>query len=168
VSCEKAHSLQIKTESLAAGDNGNRMDMKACSRCGLPQPLDSFSIRNRSRGTRQSICKSCQNEYVRRHYQAHRSAYIEKARTRNAEQSRINAEFLIEYLSSHPCVDCGESDIVVLEFDHQRDKLMAISQLSREGYSLERLKQEIAKCEVVCANCHRRRTAKQFGWYRTR
>ena len=114
------------------------------------------------------MCKRCQNEYVRAHYQTHRSKYINKARARNAEQNRVNAEYLIEYLSGHPCVDCGESDIVVLEFDHQRDKVLNVSVLSREGYSLERLKQEIAKCEVVCANCHRRRTAKQFGWYKAK
>lgn len=106
--------------------------------------------------------------YGRAHYQTYRATYIEKARIRNAEQSRVNAEFLIDYLRHHPCVDCGESDIVVLEFDHQRDKLADVSALSREGYSLDKLKQEIAKCEVVCANCHRRRTAKQFGWYRLR
>ena len=150
---------------------GERVDVetKICSKCGPPaQPIDNFAIRSRSRGTRHAMCKSCQNEYVRTHYQTYRSAYIEKARVRNAEQSRVNAEFLIDYLCHHPCVDCGESDIVVLEFDHQRDKLASISALSREGYSLARLKQEIAKCEVVCANCHRRRTAKQFGWYRLR
>ncbi len=114
------------------------------------------------------MCKACQNEYVRSHYQAYRTKYIQKARLRNAAQSKINGDFLIEYLSQHPCVDCGEDDIVVLEFDHQRDKLLNVSVLSREGYSLDKLKQEIAKCEVVCANCHRRRTAKQFGWYKLR
>ncbi len=151
-----------------AGDDGNGMDMKVCSKCRLPQPLESFPLKNRSRGTRHPICKSCQNELVRRHYQAHREAYIEKARRRNDEYTRTAADFLIDYLSSHPCVDCGEADIVVLEFDHQRDKFMAVSELVRESYSLERIKQEIAKCEVVCANCHRRRTAKQRGWYRLR
>ena len=114
------------------------------------------------------MCKTCQRKYGQAHYQAYRLAYIKKARIRNAEQSRINAEYLIEYLGQHPCVDCGENDIVVLEFDHQRDKLLAVSVLCREGYSLDKVKQEIAKCEVVCANCHRRRTAKQFGWYRLR
>jgi len=142
------------------------MDVKVCSKCGLPQPLDSFSIRNRSRGTWHPTCKSCQNEYVRRHYQTHRSAYIEKARTRNERQRRANEAFLVQYYSSHPCVDCGESDVVVLEFDHLRDKEANISALLR-GYSLEALKREIAKCDVVCANCHRRRTAQRAGWYRT-
>jgi hypothetical protein len=88
------------------------------------------------------------------------------AKHRNAQRNRANAEFLIEFLRQHPCVDCGEDDVVVLEFDHRRDKLETVSTLSREGYSLDKLKAEIAKCDVVCANCHRRRTAKQFGWYR--
>jgi len=69
---------------------------------------------------------------------------------------------------NHPCADCGESDIVVLEFDHQRDKVADVSLLARDGYSLDKIKREIDKCEVVCANCHRRRTAKQFGTYRYR
>jgi hypothetical protein len=99
------------------------METKVCTRCGPPaQPIDNFAIRNRARGTRQYICRNRQNEYVRAHYYANRAAYIEKARVRNTEQIRINGEFLIEYLRSHPCVDCGETDIIVLEFDHLRDK----------------------------------------------
>ena len=112
------------------------------------------------------MCRTCQNTYNRQHYRDNRPKYILKAKVRNAEQSRINAEYLLEYLRQHPCVDCGETDIVVLEFDHLRDKLDNISAITREGYSLRKLKEEISKCEVVCANCHRRRTAKQFGWYR--
>jgi hypothetical protein len=73
---------------------------------------------------------------------------------------------LVDSVQQHACVDCGESDIVVLEFDHLRDKVMDVSVLAREGYSLTRLKQEVAKCAGVCANCHRRRTARQFGSYR--
>jgi hypothetical protein len=111
------------------------------------------------------MCRTCHRAYTKEHYKANRSKYIEKAKLRNIEQSKVNASFLIEYLKNHPCVDCGEDDIVVLEFDHQQDKLATVSELSREGYSLAKLRAEINKCEVVCANCHRRRTAKQFGWY---
>lgn len=145
------------------------MDLKVCTKCGPPaQPRENFPLRNSARGTYHAICKNCQNTYVRAHYQTYRAAYIEKARVRNAEQTRINAKFMIEYLSSHPCVDCGESDIVVLEFDHLRDKVADVSVLARGGYSLEAIQKEIDKCEVVCANCHRRRTARQFGTYRYR
>lgn len=142
-------------------------EMKVCTRCGPPaQPIENFAIRNRARGTRQYICRDCQNEYVRAHYHANRAAYIEKARVRNTEQIRINADFMIAYLGNHPCVDCGESDIIVLEFDHLRDKVADVSVLARGGYSIETIQKEIDKCEVVCANCHRRRTAKRAGTYR--
>jgi 5-methylcytosine-specific restriction endonuclease McrA len=114
------------------------------------------------------MCRSCQNIYVRAHYQANRASYIQKARIRNLEQTRINNAFLVEYLSCHPCVDSDEGDIVVLEFDHLRDKVADVSVLAREGHALEKVKREIDKCEVVCANCHRRRTARQFGTYRYR
>lgn len=142
-------------------------EMKVCTRCGPPaQPIENFAIRNRARGTRQYICRNCQNEYVRAHYRANRAAYIEKARVRNTELIRINGEFLIAYLKQHPCVDCGERDVIVLEFDHLRDKVADVSVLARGGYSIETIQKEIDKCEVVCANCHRRRTAKRAGTYR--
>jgi len=144
-------------------------EMKICTKCGPPaQPIENFAFRSLKRGTRLAICKSCQNTYVRAHYQRNRSKYIQKARTRNKEQVKINYEYIVAYLRDHACADCGESDIIVLEFDHQRDKLADVSVLARDGYSLDKIKREIDKCEVVCANCHRRRTAKQFGTYRYR
>lgn len=72
-----------------------------------------------------------------------------------------------EYLATHPCVDCGETDIVVLEFDHQRDKVGAITVMVNKPCGWDTIKAEIEKCLVRCANCHRRKTAKEQGWYRS-
>lgn len=67
-----------------------------------------------------------------------------------------NREYVKEFLSCNPCIDCGNNDLRVLDFDHVRgNKIKAISRLVRDGANLERLKQEISKCEVRCANCHR-------------
>ncbi len=78
-----------------------------------------------------------------------------------------NRKKLLAYLLEHPCVDCGESDPVVLEFDHVRgEKRFTIARaVSGSTRSWKLIKIEIDKCEVRCANCHVRRTAKQFGWY---
>jgi hypothetical protein len=71
-----------------------------------------------------------------------------------------------EYLSEHPCVDCGEDNVALLDFDHLRDKTADVSNLVREGSSWERIADEIAKCAVRCANCHARVTASRVGAYR--
>lgn len=74
-------------------------------------------------------------------------------------------EIVWDYLKNHSCVDCGESDILVLQFDHRdpRTKRFNLSNASSR-YSLEEVMEEIAKCDVVCANCHCRRTARMFNW----
>jgi hypothetical protein len=70
------------------------------------------------------------------------------------------AAYLIEFFRTRPCVDCGESDPLVLEFDHRSDKIFNISKGIRD-HSWASVLDEIAKCDVVCANCHRRRTARR-------
>lgn len=74
--------------------------------------------------------------------------------------------YVIDYLLTHPCVDCGETNPLVLDFDHvDDDKEANVSQLIANDYSFERIKEEIAKCEVRCGNCHRRVTAKRENWW---
>jgi hypothetical protein len=71
-----------------------------------------------------------------------------------------------DYLELHPCVDCGEANPALLDFDHLRDKTAAIASLVRNRPSWAEVEAEIEKCEVRCANCHVRKTARQFGFYR--
>lgn len=60
------------------------------------------------------------------------------------------------------CTDCGEKNHIVLDFDHLRDKKYNISRMIHDGFSWAAIKKEMAKCEVVCANCHRIRTYDRF------
>lgn len=59
---------------------------------------------------------------------------------------------------SSGCVDCGVNNHIVLDFDHLSDKKYNVSRMIHDGFSWAAIKKEIAKCEVVCANCHRIRT----------
>lgn len=74
-------------------------------------------------------------------------------------------ELLIEFFRDNPCVDCGEDDPVVLEFDHLRDKEFSIAK-GLQDRNWQAVLDEMAKCDVVCANCHRRRTARRGGFVR--
>jgi hypothetical protein len=88
-----------------------------------------------------------------------------KGQALRQQRIEVNNKLYLEHLRKG-CVSCGELDILVLEFDHiANNKTLGVSQL-RKCYSLERLKAEIDKCVVLCANCHKRRTAKQFGSWR--
>lgn len=80
-------------------------------------------------------------------------------------------KLLFEFLSQRSCVDCGETDPIVLEFDHQdaKSKFKTIAQMLSGHYSWQSVEKEIRKCDVRCANCHRRKTHVQLQyWGRTK
>lgn len=127
---------------------------KTCRKCGRP-------IEGANRGGR-GQCLACKAEYQKTHYRDNKGYYVWKG---NASKQRLvdrNQRALLEYLASHPCVDCGELDPLVLEFDHREpaDKVLNVNELAgRVG--LDRVFAEVAKCDVRCANCHRRKTARE-------
>ena len=100
----------------------------------------------------------------RKHYHANKEQYYQ----RNLKQKARNRDFIIFYLKTHPCADCGESDIRCLQFDHnsREDKSFNIGMAVVNGLGLEAIQAEIEKCTVRCANCHAKRTSLQFGWYK--
>lgn len=105
---------------------------------------------------------------MRSHYNRNQEYYKEKAKRREILVRTLVHEFIAGYFMSHPCVDCGEKDILVLEFDHRsrQDKLDDVAGLVRKGYSSKSLINEIAKCDVRCSNCHRRKTERETGSWR--
>lgn len=141
---------------------------KICSKCGHEyRNLEkSFHKKTGTADGFQARCKKCVAEFHKTHYQKNQQYYKEKAlRNKNIARERIQ-NFILDYLGNHPCVDCGEADIIVLDFDHVYGKKESIGVLLKNGVSLATIQKEIEKCEVRCANCHRRKTAKDFGWYR--
>lgn len=140
----------------------DRRPIQACYRCGELKPAEEFAWRRKAHSQRDSFCRPCRAAYKQEHYAANRQRYIDKAGARKRELALQRTRFLIEFFKVNPCVDCGERDPVILEFDHLRDKSFAIG-TALSGRNWDSILREIAKCEVVCANCHRRRTAQRRG-----
>jgi len=141
--------------------------MRRCGRCGQLKPVEDFAWRRKAKGQRHNYCRPCHADYHREHYLANKQRYIDQAYARKEQLYLERTKYLIEYFASHPCLDCGEGDPVVLEFDHVRDKEFDI------GHALpyrnwQRILDEIEKCEVVCRNCHRRRESRRMGALRVR
>ncbi len=142
------------------------MEVKICAGCGLEKGVTEFNFRVKSKGLRQRYCQVCTRLQLKSHYERNTDYYLRKARKRKLAVKRTNQKNLLDYLDQHPCVDWGESDVVCLEFDHVRGgKKKAISVLVKT-HEWETIEREIEKYEVRCANCHRRKTARQRGYYK--
>lgn len=101
---------------------------------------------------------------ARQHYAANRERKRAQARERMRRNRSAIRAFILEHLKTHPCVDCGETNPVVLEFDHVRgEKCFHMGGATASNIALPRLETEIAKCEVRCANCHRKKTYIEAG-----
>jgi hypothetical protein len=140
-------------------------EAKVCTRCRVRKLASNFAWHRKARGQRDTYCQPCRAAYKREHYAANRERYITNAHRRKQAIALERAGHLVEFFRERPCVDCGETDPMVLEFDHLGDKSFNIAKGLRT-HSWQAVLDEIAKCEVVCANCHRRRTAHRGGFAR--
>ncbi len=138
-----------------------------CTKCG-PLPISQF-YKHATRGY-QTQCKICRAEYNKGHYRRNSRIYKTRAALRNRDQKAKLHKKLLEYLREHPCTACGETDPVVLDFHHRdrRTKKFSIGRILGYGLSWEAILREIGKCEVLCANDHRRQHAKERNTYRYR
>lgn len=137
--------------------------MKECGFCRALKPAERFAVRDASRGSRQPWCRECMALNDAARYRAlteqEREERRERERSRHASSQRRADEIAV----ASGCVDCGERDPVVLDFDHVGVKTANVSDLIRTGASWARIEREIAQCEVRCANDHKRVTAKRLA-----
>lgn len=135
---------------------------RRCTRCLEEKPITEFNFKDKRRGRRQIYCRDCTRIQVRMHYHANIDYYVRKTLKRKTVGKREEREKIRKYLELHPCIDCGESDPCCLDFDHVRGKKRYyVSRMIGKGHSWETILNEIRKCEVRCANCHRKRHAKR-------
>jgi hypothetical protein len=140
--------------------------MKQCSICKEEKSLDLFNKNKTKKDGYQTMCKPCSQARSRKYYKDNHDKQLKEVYKRKRKVVKEHRHFLFDFYKNNPCVDCGETDPIVLELDHQRDKVMEVSRMVNNGWSKNKVLDEIAKCEVRCANCHRRKTAKDQGWYK--
>ncbi|HEV3469292.1 MAG TPA: hypothetical protein VG148_08225 [Pyrinomonadaceae bacterium] len=135
--------------------------MKFCTACGKEKEDCGFY---RKGGELQSKCKECQRAYHRLYYTKNKARFISKNR-RNKNRQRARLRALVWEAKRRPCQDCGGMfHPWVMEFDHRdgTTKEAAVANLASQGCPDAQLLEEINKCDVVCANCHRLRTYRRL------
>lgn len=95
-----------------------------------------------------------QKAAYRLYYERHKAQH----RSRMKRQRQKAAEWLAEYKLTLSCIKCGESHPACIEFHHRdpSQKDIGVGDMAKGGYSVERMMEEIAKCDVLCSNCHRK------------
>ena len=132
--------------------------LKRCGTCGIEQPASAFHRRGR---IRQSVCRACRREYD--------AEYHRRTRERRLEQKRRYHADLVEWhrsLKDAPCSDCGgRFHHAAMTWDHRepRSKAFDVSTMIGRTHSTRQILGEIAKCDLVCANCHAVRTFRRRG-----
>lgn len=141
--------------------------IKKCSLCQTKKEHNCFNKKKNSKDGLQNVCRSCNKQRAKRYYKENHKKHLGIIYNRKLKRKEVNQKLFFDFLLKSKCVDCSESNPLVLELDHIRDKRKEVSILLLYGYSWKVIKQEIDKCEVRCANCHSKKTHesnKSFRW----
>ena len=134
-------------------------DLRRCARCQQWLPVEDFNFRDKSRRLRQSYGRLCSRLNWRDWYAVpkNKTHHIEVLEARRQRLRQRNREY-VRQLKSQPCTDCGGwFPPEAMDFDDLESKSAFISKLVYQA-GWQTLLTELAKCEVVCANCHRIQT----------
>jgi hypothetical protein len=140
------------------------MQTKLCAKGNHEVSITLFRKRSAAKDGLQSWCNTCLAVYEAERYQNGDRARKERNRQLQKERTR---ELLWELLCNSQCKNCGNPDPEVLEFDHRdpSEKNFNVSEMIGVN-SWKKILEEIAKCDILCANCHKKRTIRQFGSWR--
>lgn len=135
--------------------------MRTCTKCSISKKESEFNWKNKNKKQRQKCCRKCTKAYKLTHYQNNKKDYLKKQKKNNIKTVERNQRFVFEDLCGRACVDCGNNDIRVLDYDHidpSAKSFCIASAIFNHTCSLNRIQAEIDKCETRCANCHRIKT----------
>ncbi len=142
--------------------------MKICSKCKLSKPKSDFGKNKSRKDGLQYYCKECSKKKSREYYKNNKEHCQNQVRLTSKARVDINRRKYFDLLNSSKCIDCTENNVATLEFDHidPKTKFRSVGKMVKEGYSWKKIEEEIKKCEIRCANCHRKKTAIEQNWYK--
>ena len=138
---------------------------KICITCKKSKNIDSFAWRDKKRNKRHTYCRECRTKIDTKFYKRNKKDILAYKKKQRKERQEENTKRILEYLEDKCCLDCAETDPVVLDFDHLRDKKFNISNAIHR-YPWKKILKEIEKCVIRCSNCHRKKTARERGYLR--
>lgn len=115
-------------------------------------PLDQFCIKSKNKDGRTAYCKECHRTSCKKHYIDNKESY----HIRNSKRRKTIKEFILKYKFKKVCIRCGFNKWWVLHFHHldANKKDFNISRSTTQCWSLDKISDEINKCELLCPNCH--------------
>ena len=147
------------------------MTTRKCDHCKEVKDIEEFNWKYKALGIRHSTCRECMKWFVRRYFKgsAH-DEHLKNVKERKKAARVVAREYVWDYLATHPCIQCGESDPRVLEFHHRKDeqKEKDIARMVGDGLSTARIQAEIDKCDVLCGNCHKKLTMDERKYWKSR
>lgn len=138
------------------------MDIKWCSRGKHNVGVDLFSTNKISKDGLFTWCKACMAAYEKERYHSGDRERKERNKAKTTERAR---DYLWSVLSGSVC-PCGQTDPLTFEFDHRDPTEKEYNIAEMMNLSVSKIKKEVQKCDVLCASCHRRKTAIQFGFWK--
>jgi hypothetical protein len=120
----------------------------------VAKPHGAFNKRKLSPDGLQPLCRECQKTRDNAKYHSHPESVKDRVRSRTLEH-----KFRLDQIKTEAgCMDCGMKGGpgYLYDFDHQRDKVEDVSRML--SHTWESILDEVAKCQIVCGNCHRKRT----------
>lgn len=140
---------------------------KICTTCKEKKDSSLFNKNKVRKDGLNNVCRECSNKRSKKHYLDNKEEHRKNVKKRKDSLLKDNKNKIMNILINSSCTDCGNIDHRTFEFDHVNgDKVSNVSTLLGCGFSWDKIKAEIDKCEIVCANCHRIRSFKKSGSYR--
>lgn len=163
---------QVYKKKAENGENKYKHIKKDCLQCGE----EFYAALTQCRKGKGNFCsKSCSGKHQaenrdqtgeknpnwkggmadnQKRYEANKEEYKERAR-KSVQEKR---EWFKDYKSDKECEECGEDHPACIDFHHENpeDKDKNVSRLVHDNHKISRIKEEIEKCKVLCANCHRK------------